>query len=192
MPEPIGVIGIVCPDELRRCSASSRWCCRRSRWATRVVAVPSRALPAGRHRPLPGARHLGRARRRGQHRHRRRATSWPRCWPRTTTSTRIWYFGTARGRGDGRAALGRQHEADLGRRRPRRDWLDRAHGEGARVPARRRPRSRTSGSRTGNERDNRETTERQQRNNRACPMSVADEILWCATCSRCSISSRSR
>ena len=63
----------------------------------------------------------------------------------------LWYFGTARGVDGGRAAVGGEHEADVGRLRARSGLDGRDRGEKARSFWRRRPRSRTSGCRTGSE-----------------------------------------
>ena len=63
----------------------------------------------------------------------------------------LWYFGTAEGVDGGRAAVGGQHEADLGRLRARAATGPTRCGGRARNFWRRRPRSRTSGCRTGSE-----------------------------------------
>ena len=47
MPEPIGVLGVVCP-EAPRCWASSPQCCRRSPWATGSSRCRPRGLPCSR------------------------------------------------------------------------------------------------------------------------------------------------
>ena len=94
MNEPIGVIGSSPARTRRRCSASSR--CRPAvAMGNTVIAVPVEPHPARRHRPLPGARDLGRAGGRDQHRHRQRK-SWRRCWPSTTTWTRSGTWARAR------------------------------------------------------------------------------------------------
>ena len=66
MNEPVGVIGAFCPDEAPLLGLISVIAPAMA-MGNRVVAVASRALPAGGDRLLPGARHLGRAGRRGQH-----------------------------------------------------------------------------------------------------------------------------
>ena len=86
MHEPVGVIGIVCPDEAPLLGLVSLMAPAIA-MGNRVVLAASRALPAVRHRLLPGARHLRRARRRGQHRH-RAARRFARRSPATSTSTR--------------------------------------------------------------------------------------------------------
>ena len=48
----------------------------------------------------------------------------------------IWHFGSARGRAAGREGVHRQHEADLGRLRPRSGLVVHRTGSGCRVPAR--------------------------------------------------------
>ena len=130
MNEPIGVIGIVCPDEAPLLGFVSLVAPAIAHGQTRRRG-PVASASAARDRLLSGARHVGRARRRRQHRHRRRATSWPRRWPSTTTSTRSGTSADADGRAAGRGGVGRQPEARPGRRRQRRRLVARAEGEGA-------------------------------------------------------------
>jgi aldehyde dehydrogenase (NAD+) len=70
MREPVGVIGLLCAGRRaasgRGLAAGARHRDGQPRGAGAVLA-----RAAGRHRPLPGARHLGRAGGRGQYRHRR-------------------------------------------------------------------------------------------------------------------------
>ena len=136
MHEPIGVIGLVCPDELPLLGFVS-WSPRPSRWATRSSSIPSRAhplsatdfyqvletsdVPAGVVNIVTGAaRHArqgaGRARRRG----------------------RRLVLRQRRGRRDGRAGSAgnmKRTWVDYGHAR---DWLD-AAGRGPGVPARGHP-----------------------------------------------------
>ena len=70
MNEPIGVIGIACPDEHPLLGFVSLVAPAIAMGNT-VVAIPSRAHPARRDRLLSGARDVRRAGRRDQHRHRR-------------------------------------------------------------------------------------------------------------------------
>ncbi len=149
MNEPVGVVGIACPEEhgpARLRLADGRGDRRRQRGRHAAVG----GAGADRHRPLPGARHLRRARRRGQHRHRRQAragagTRQARC------RRRHLVFRQCRGRRRPRARLRRQPQADLGRDRGAR--LGRpGHRRRARPPRATQPRSRTSGFPTGNRR----------------------------------------
>ena len=115
MPEPIGVLGHRLPRVTVRCSASSRWCCPPSPWATRSSPSPRRRAAA----PPPTSTRC----------------STPRDVPAGVVNIvtgcaselaqvlaehddvdAIWYFGSAEGGERGRAALRGQHEADLGER----------------------------------------------------------------------------
>ncbi len=68
--EPVGVIGIACPDEAPLLAFVSLFAPAIARGNT-VVIVPSERYPAERHRFLSSAGNVRPARRRGQHRHRR-------------------------------------------------------------------------------------------------------------------------
>ena len=117
MHEPIGVVGVACPDEApllgvrqpgRAADRHGQPCRRRA----------ERAASARRDRLLSGARDLRRAGRRGQHRHRRPrgpcegAGRARRC--RCALGVRL-----EGGFGDGGEALGRQSQAHAGR-----SWTD--------------------------------------------------------------------
>ena len=115
VPEPIGVIGIACPDELpaaglRRQHGGGNQHGQHDR------AAALRAPPALGHRPIPGAGHQRPARRRGQHRDRRArcagqgAGRAQRCGCAVVLRRR-------RGQRHGRARLDQQPEADLDRLR---------------------------------------------------------------------------
>ena len=117
MPEPIGVIGVVCPDELAAARLRLDACCRRSRWGTRSSRFrPTRAplaatdfyqvletsdVPGGVVNIVTGAqRRAGAGARRARRRRRRCGIS-----------------GRAEGSKRGGAAVRREHEAHLGRLR---------------------------------------------------------------------------
>ena len=69
MPEPIGVLGIVCPDQPSLLGPGVRGLPAIAMGNTAVV-IPSPAAPLAGDRLLPGARHVRPAGRRGEHRHR--------------------------------------------------------------------------------------------------------------------------
>ena len=129
MNEPIGVDRHRSARTRRRCSASSRWSCRRIAMGNPVVAVPSPRSAARGDRPLPGARHLRRARRRRQHRHRRprRAGEDPR---RARRRRRALVLRRRRRRGGGREASAGNLKQTWTRRQ-RVDWLSDREAQGA-------------------------------------------------------------
>ena len=87
IPEPTGVVGVVAPERsslLGPRQPAGPGDRQRQRGGRPGVGDPAaRGGDPGR-----GPGHLGRARRRGQHRDRATAPSWCRSWPRTSTSTR--------------------------------------------------------------------------------------------------------
>ncbi len=130
MPEPIGVLGVVCPDAAAAPRLRlHRDAGRRDGQHRRGGAV--RACSPRRHRSLPGAGHVGCAGRRDQHRdgRARRAGAGAR---RARRCRRPLVFRYGRGIDRGRAAVGGQHEADLGGLRPgpRVDRCDDGRGGG--------------------------------------------------------------
>ena len=86
MHEPIGVAGVVCPDEAPLLGFVSL-VAPLIAMGNRVVVVPSERHPLAATDFYSGARDLGCAGRRRQYRHRRRRT-WPRRWPSMTMSMR--------------------------------------------------------------------------------------------------------
>ena len=122
------------PGRRRRCSASSRPCCRPIAMGNTVVAVPSGAL---RRSPRPTSTRCSTppmCRAAWSTSSPACATSWRRCSPRTTTWMAIWYFGTRRGVGRGRAASAgnmKRTWVDYGQGR---DWTDPRRGRGRGVP----------------------------------------------------------
>ena len=112
MNEPWGVMGIVCPDEAPLLAFVSL-VAPAIAMGNAVVVVAERGASAGGDRFLFRARHLGRARRRRQHRHRRGGRAGARRWPNTTASTRIWHAGSAEGDEGGGGSLGGQPQGDL-------------------------------------------------------------------------------
>ena len=117
MPEPIGVVGVVCPDALaaarfrldraagdRDGQHGGRGPVRprgRSPRPTSTRCSTRRTCPAAWSTSSPAC-----------------ATSWPPVLAAHDDVDGLWYFGTRRGVGGGRAAVGGQHEADLGGLRP--------------------------------------------------------------------------
>ena len=117
VPEPIGVIGIVCPDE-RPLLGFVSLVAPAIAMGNTVVAVPSERHPLARHRPLPGAGDLGRARAAWSTSSPARATTLAKVLAEHDDVDALWYFGSAEGGAHRRSGLGRQHEAHLDRLRP--------------------------------------------------------------------------
>ena len=139
MHEPIGVMGVVCPDAAPLLGFVSRSSPAIAMGNT-VVVVPSAHGAARGDRLLPGARHLGRAGRRDQHRHRaaRGAGAGARRARRRGRRS-----GTS-GRAEGAAAVERLSAGNM-----KRTWVSHGHeprldrpasGRGARSSCGRRPR----------------------------------------------------
>ena len=135
MNEPIGVIGVVCPDEAPLLGfvvagrAGDRHGQPRGR---RAVASAIRWSATDFYQVLETSRRAGR---RGQHRHRRPRRRSAKTLAEHDDVAALWYFGAADGERAGRAGLGRQPQADLGETAGR-DWLGRSgEGAGPRVPA---------------------------------------------------------
>ena len=128
MNEPWGVMGVLCPAR-RRSSPSSRWSCRRSRWAIASWSCPR---PSIRWPPPISTRCSTRAtcRPASSTSSPASATCWPGRSPSTTTWRRVWYFGSEEGSGMvERASAGNFKATWVNHGRPVR-WADPVQGQG--------------------------------------------------------------
>ena len=131
--EPVGVIGIACPDEAPLLGFVSLMAPAIARGNT-VVMIPSMQSSAERHGFLSGAGHVGRSGRRGQHRHRRSRASDQDADPaRGCGCGLVLWLG--RGQLSHGVRVGCEHEAHLGGLRAAAGLDGSRAGRGPRLPA---------------------------------------------------------